>query len=99
MQARVTTIQLQPGMIDKTIAVFGDFVIPAAKQQPGFKGGMLLTDRDAGRVIAISLWDTEEELMASENSGYYQAQMDKLAGVGFVAGPPAKESYNVSLQV
>ena len=99
MHARVTTIHLQPGMLDRTSALFRDDVVPAAKEQQGFKGGLLLTDRSTGRAIAISLWDTEEALVASESSGYYQAQIDKLAGVGFLAGPPDRESYEVSVQV
>jgi hypothetical protein len=86
-------------MSDKTAALFHEAVVPAAKEQAGFKGGLLLTDRSSGKTVAISLWDTAEALAASERSGYYQAQIDKLAGVGFLAGPPVRESYEVSVQV
>jgi heme-degrading monooxygenase HmoA len=96
MHARVTTIQLQPGMADRMSAIFEDSVVPAAKEQ---RGGLLLTDRNTGKAVAISLWDTEADLAASETSGYYQAQMAKLAGVGFFAGPPVRETYQVSVQV
>jgi heme-degrading monooxygenase HmoA len=99
MYARATTIQLRPGMTDRMSAIFQDDVVPAAQQQPGFRGGLLLTDRDSGKVIAISLWETEADLAAGEASGYYQAQMAKLAGVGFFAGPPVRETYQVAVQV
>jgi heme-degrading monooxygenase HmoA len=99
MHARVTTIQLQPGMTEKLTAIFQGAVVPAAKEQQGFKGGQLLTDRNTGKAVAVSLWETEADLAASEASGYYQAQMAKLAGVGFFAGPPVRETYQVSVQV
>jgi heme-degrading monooxygenase HmoA len=99
MHARMTTIQLQPGMADRMSAIFEDSVLPVAKEQRGFKGGLLLTDRNTGKAVAISLWETEADVAASESSGYYQAQMAKLAGVGFFAGPPVRETYQVSVQV
>jgi quinol monooxygenase YgiN len=39
------------------------------------------------------MWDSEEELKASETSGAYQAQIAKLASV--VAAPPTREIYEL----
>jgi hypothetical protein len=86
-------------MADRMSAIFQETVVPAAQEQPGFRGGLLLTDGDTGKAIAISLWETENDLAASETNGYYQAQMAKLAGVGFFAGPPDRQTYQVSVQV
>jgi heme-degrading monooxygenase HmoA len=46
--------------------------VPASKSQKGYKGAYLLTDRDTGKGMSITIWDTEEDAVANERSGYYQ---------------------------
>lgn len=98
MHARVVTVQLQPGTTDRAIAIFEESVVPAATEQQGFNGTLLLTDRATGKAVSITMWETEADLTASEASGYYQAQIVKFAGVGIFAGPPVRETYEVSVQ-
>jgi len=97
MHARVVTVQIQPGKIDEAVSIYRDSVMPAAKQQKGFKGAFLLTDRNTGKGVSVALWETEADLKAGEASGYYQEQIAKFGGV--FAGPPAREHYEVSVQV
>jgi len=96
MYARVTIAQIQPGKMDEGIQIVRDSVLPAAKQQQGFKGGLILTDQSASKTIAITLWETEADLKAGEASGYYQAQMAKVASL--LAAQPVREAYEVSIQ-
>jgi hypothetical protein len=44
----------------------------------------------------ISLWDTEEDAVANEESGYYQEQVARFKD--FFAAPPVREGYEVSVQ-
>lgn len=39
---------------------------PALRELPGFRGFYLLTDRHAGKLVTISLWDTAEQLQAAQ---------------------------------
>lgn len=96
MHARVTTVQAQPGKIEEAIGIARDSAVPAAKEQPGFKGLTLLSDFDTGKSIVITFWDSEADMQASETSGYYQEQLGKIASV--IAGPPVRESYEVTIQ-
>lgn len=96
MYARVMTVQVQPGKSDEMIGMFRDSVVPAAKQQKGFKSGLLLTDRGTGKAISISLWDTEADMKTSEASGYIQEQPAKFGAI--LAAPPTTEHYEVSIQ-
>ncbi|MGF1471789.1 MAG: hypothetical protein ACFB50_08620 [Rubrobacteraceae bacterium] len=41
-------------------------ILPAAKLQEGFEGIYLLFDRETGRSVSITLWDTEEDMRTSE---------------------------------
>lgn len=66
MYARVTTFQPRPDLIDKTVTNFREQILPAVKNQKGFKGTLLLVDRKAGRTVGITLWESEADLKASE---------------------------------
>ena len=96
MFARLTIVQVRTGNIDETIKTFDESIIPAAKSQKGYQGAYLLTDRQTGRCIAISFWDREGHAVANEQSGYYQAQLDKFTE--FFTGPPVREGYEVSVR-
>ena len=39
---------------------FRDRVIPVLETQPGFDGYLILLNREEGKLLGITLWDTEE---------------------------------------
>jgi len=96
MYARVTIVQMLPGKIDEGIRIYRDSVVPAAKQQKGFKGIYLLSDRKTGKGISIALWQTEADMTAGESSGYYQQQLAKFKDI--FGAPPVREQYEVTVQ-
>ena len=96
MFARLTIVQVKIDKMDETIKIYEDSVVSAAKSQKGFQGAYLLTDRNTGKGISCTLWDSEEDAVANEQSGYYQEQIGKFKDV-FTA-PPAQEGYEVSVQ-
>lgn len=67
--------------------------MPAAKQQKGFRKKYMLTDKESGKDYFISLWDSKEDAIANEQSGYYQEQLGKVKD--FFAAPPSQEGYEV----
>lgn len=67
MHARVTTISGSPADADAGIDNFRANVVPFAREQGG-KGAILLVDRDSGEAVAITLWDDEQSLQATEES-------------------------------
>jgi len=97
MHARTMSVQVQPGKADELTKIYRDSVIPAAKQQKGFKGGFLLVDPNTGKCVSISLWETEADMTAGEASGYLREQVAKLAPT--FTSPPVREAYEVRVQV
>jgi heme-degrading monooxygenase HmoA len=95
MYARVVTSQLQPGKMEEWIAILRDSIVPAVKQQKGFKGFVVLADPNTNKGIAYSVWETEADLKATETSQFYQQQIAKLSGV--LAMPPVREMYALSV--
>ena len=67
MYARSTTIQAQPSSIDDGIAHVRDEVMPALHDMAGCIGVSLLVDRQSGRCIATSAWETEEAMRDSRD--------------------------------
>jgi heme-degrading monooxygenase HmoA len=96
MYARAVNVPFQPGKIDEAIRIVKDSIVPAMEGLKGFKGQLLLTQSDTGKAISINLWETEADLTAFETSPLYKELMGKLGGV--LAGPPAGERYQVSVQ-
>ena len=93
MYARVVTNQLQPGKKEQWMSIVRDSIVPAAKQQKGFKGFVVLKDPNSDKGIGYSMWETEADLKANEANNFYQEQIAKLKGV--LAETPVREIYEV----
>ena len=96
MFARLTTVQVNIDKLDETRKIYKEDVIPAAKSQKGYRRAYLLTNPKTGKGVSITLWDSEEDAIANEQSGYYQEQVSKFKG--FFTAPPIREGYEVSIQ-
>ncbi|MCI0811085.1 MAG: antibiotic biosynthesis monooxygenase, partial [Chloroflexi bacterium] len=64
MHVRVTNVQLKPGKMQDLIKAYDDSVVPAQKAQKGYQGSYLMTDASSGKAIAISVWETEADMLA-----------------------------------
>ena len=49
-------------------ANFKETIVPAIKNQSGARTAFFYVNRQAGKSIAGSVWDTEQDLQASESS-------------------------------
>ena len=65
MFARVSEIDAPTDRIHDGIAQFRDKVLPAITGMDGFTRAYLLVDREAGKAISISVWDSAESMTAS----------------------------------
>ena len=96
MYARVTFSQVSPDSVDQALDIVRDSIVPATKQEKGFKGYILLTDRAEGKSINITLWETEADRKASDQaSEYYGEAIAQIADL-FTAAPVV-ENYEVGI--
>jgi len=96
MFARVTVVQIKTDKFDESVKLYEESVVPAAKSQKGYRGAYLLSDRKTGKSLSITVWDSEEDAIANEQSGYYQEQVGKFKDL-FTA-PPVQEGYEIVVQ-
>lgn len=96
MFARFTIVQVNPDKIDETIKLYEESVVPTAKTLKGFHSITLFTDRKTGKGYSISIWKSEEDAIANEQSGYYREQVGKFAA--YLTAPPVQEGYEVTVQ-
>jgi len=97
MYARITSGKINPDKATEATGTYRDSVVPAVKQQPGFKGAYLLEDPSkSGKFISVTLWDSESSMNESESSGYYREQIGKVAA--FFTEQPTLEHYEVTIQ-
>lgn len=94
MYARMTVAQANEGRFDEAVRVVRDAFAPAAREQDGFAGFLLLTDRARQELVGISLWETEADLRASGGTGgYYQQELANF--VNLLTGPPRTSVHEV----
>ncbi len=95
MFARVSTFQGPPDQTAEGIRVAREQILPAARLQDGFRGIYLLFDHESGKSVSITLWETEEDMKASEDAALRaRTESAEAAGETLVA----VERYEVVLQ-
>jgi hypothetical protein len=67
--ARVLEIAGAPADIEAGAEVYRSQVLPWARDVAGFRGYIVLVDREEGRGLAMSLWATEQAMVAFEEQG------------------------------
>jgi heme-degrading monooxygenase HmoA len=85
MFARRLSVQLQPNKFAEFTQVLDNEVIPLLRKQQGFKDEITFAGIDNVKVLAISLWDTEENAATYDRGAYKDVlkMLDKL-----IAGTP-----------
>jgi heme-degrading monooxygenase HmoA len=66
--ARISTFEGSPEHIDEGLRQVREDILPQLQQQEGFEGLVALTDRQSGKTLGITFWESEESLKASEEA-------------------------------
>jgi heme-degrading monooxygenase HmoA len=93
VHARVTRSRVALDDIDEAVRIVASSIVPAAKEQPGFREYLHLVDHATGEGISITLWATEDEMRAGETGLYYRAQIAKVRSL--LTTEPVVGGYDV----
>lgn len=91
MWARVSSYQGSPEQVDRASANLPD---DALREMSGFECAYLLTDRESGKALTITLWENEEALRESEERA--NQLRSQVAGDLGASEAPTVERYEVA---
>ena len=74
MYARVSKLESSPEQVDELERIATEWVAPSLAQMDGFRGILALASRQSGEVQLVTLWESEETLLQSEE------EADQLRG-------------------
>jgi len=94
MHARVTTLDMEPANVDQVRDRLESEDVPEFQKLDGFKGMTLLTDRQSGKTVAITFWESEDAL---RGSGEAVKDARRRAAEGGGGGEPQVERFEVIL--
>jgi heme-degrading monooxygenase HmoA len=94
MVARVTLAEIDAVRTNVGAAIeqFNESVVPALHDQEGYEGAYVLLSEE-GKVLVLTLWESDEAARASRLSGFYGEQVAKFVTVFQAA--PGREAYDV----
>jgi len=95
MHARVTHITGATEEVTAGIDNFRNNALPGVQAEAGNRGAIMLVDRDTGKGMAITLWEDENAMRASEErANELRAQAADAMGA---AEAPSVERYEVAV--
>ena len=95
MFAQVNSVQTATDKL-AGLVTWAEERLPAFRDTPGFKGLYVLADQQSGKVVTISLWDSEDDLRRNNEARGAQARRDASTELGIAANPV--DIYEVVLQ-
>ena len=97
MFARLATFKIKTYKIKEGKDIYNKSVVPPLKSQKGFKKTFLLVNDKTGDGVAVGLWETEADALASEQNLFYQEQLIKF--LGLLSDPTyIREGYEVKIE-
>ena len=91
MFARVNATEWNPERVEEGMRLTEETIIPAYRECEGFRGYLLLTEPSGDKAMAITLWDTEDQMESS--AAVARAMVGELRGI--LRAPPATQNYFV----
>jgi heme-degrading monooxygenase HmoA len=83
MFARIGTWQGSPEDLENWVVRAGEVVKPNVQHQPGLAAAYWLVDREGGKGLTITFWESEEAMRASEEfRAQSQSQTSAATGAG-----------------
>jgi heme-degrading monooxygenase HmoA len=93
MHARISTLQLEASKIDDVVSGLKERDVPEWEQMDGFKGFTLMADRQSGKVVGVSFWESADAMSDSEEK--IKESRQRAAETGGASGEPTVDRVEV----
>ena len=74
-----------------------EHLIPALRMQPGFSGSLLFANPQQGKVLAVSLWEDEQQMHATDEASHWFRVFGAEAFEGTVKDVETYQVYRARL--
>ena len=98
MFARVSTYEGRPEQLDEMHQEGMEHVLPALEMQDGFSGGLVLADRQSGKVLVVTLWESEQALDATEDASHWLRIFGAQSRGGTISSVERYEVFYAAVQ-
>jgi heme-degrading monooxygenase HmoA len=98
MFARVSIYEGRPEQLDEMHHEGIEHVLPALEMQDGFNGGLVLADRQSGKVLAVTLWESEQAMDATEDASHWLRIFSAQSSGGTISSVQRYEVFFASIQ-
>jgi len=85
MFARVSMYEGRPERVDEMHHEGVEHVLPALEMQDGYSGGLVLADRESGKVLAVTMWESEQAMDATEDASHWLRIFSAESGGGTIS--------------
>jgi len=94
MFARVVISQASAEKADEVGRIMNDIALAQARTSPGFQDGVWLFERQSGKILTVTVWDTRESIEAAFPGGGLRSEV-ATAMQALGASPAIIEVYEV----
>jgi heme-degrading monooxygenase HmoA len=91
--ARVSHFDVRSELIQQGYRAIVEHVMPALEMQNGYSGGLLLANSQQGKMLAVSLWESDQEMHATDEASYWFRLFGADATQGSVKDDETYEVY------
>jgi heme-degrading monooxygenase HmoA len=78
MYVNVAKGRLQPDKTEEAIELWRNTLLPELRQHEGFRGLLVMGERQTGEGLSITLWETEEDFRATASERGYQQTFSQI---------------------
>jgi hypothetical protein len=94
VHARLSFLDGSPDEVGGSVTSFRDQVVPLVREHGG-TAAILLVDRETGKEVALTLWESLDAMRASEEAA--DALRERAAEQVHATTPPRVERYQVEV--
>jgi heme-degrading monooxygenase HmoA len=98
MFARVSTYEGRPEQLDEMHHEGLEHVLPALEMQDGFSGGLVLADRQSGKFLVVTLWESEQAMDTTEDASHWLRIFGAQSRGGTISSVQRYEVFFASIQ-
>ncbi len=97
MFARRISATVQSGGLEELVGFIEEIGATEVEQQPGFLGGILMSNTQSNAIASLTFWNTEAEMMATENTDEFTQRIAKVAHL--LTSPRTIEHFDVRVHL